>query len=267
MCRWLLLLGFVPSSLFGQSLSEFTYLGDPFDGYGYFGVALSRSSSQNPEAIRPDRHNLSIVWAELSYKHYNFKQGKLQYDLRGKMYTDVIKELVDQIGGKNTPYTQSERTGISTGPIGWHTVGFNAWSTSRWVVAPAIHANDYFYFSNTRSALDVNAKFPSLQTNEPQGYYFGAGPSVLLQVLASKLLLISVKSQYSFTYWRPVNVRNAIKDDAYPKPHFFGFTTEFMSPWGFFLEVDHNRIINRGDLPGSGQRTDVSFGFKFVVDN
>ena len=262
----LLVVFLIGTSVYSQSLESFQYLGDPFSGYGYLGVSYSHSRTKNEDVPRPDMHNLSGNFFELNYKHQNLNKGTWQYDLRGKMYTDVIKQLIDIIGDRESAYTQLENTGLTTGPLGWHTFAYNAAGSNRVLISPGIHLNDYFFFVNARDAKDVDKERPELTTKEPQGYYFGAGPSFLLSVVPSKYLMINIKSQYSLTYWRPVSVSDAVKDDAYPKPHFFGFTTEFLTPWGIYFEIDHNRLINRGDLPNAAMRTDFNIGFKFVKD-
>ena len=250
-----------------QTLQSFNYLGDKFSGFGYFGVAYSNVRMKNDAVPQPDMHDLQGHFLELNYKHQNLAKGKWQYDLRGKMYTDVIKQLIDMIVGNNSVWNQSESTGLSTGPIGWHTFAYNTLETKKFLFSPGIHANDYFFFTNARSKQDEGREFAVLTTQEPQGYYFGAGPSLLVSVLPSKFLLINFKSQYSFTYWRPVSASGAIVNDNYPKPHFVGLTTEFVTPWGVFFEIDHNRIINRGNIPNTARRTDFNIGFKFVKDN
>jgi hypothetical protein len=84
--------------------------------------------------------------------------------------------------------------------------------------------------------------------------------------LVNDYLLINLKTSYSIAYWKAVDVSDAIKDDSYPLPHFFGTSMELLSPWGVYLEIDHNRIINRGPNPNKGSRTDFNLGFKFMID-
>lgn len=250
-----------------QSLETFEYLGDKFSGYGYLGVALSHSRIQNEVVPRPDRHNLRGNFAEFNYKHQDFRIGKGQYDIRAKMYTDVFRQFLDIFNETESAYSQAENSALSTGPLGWHTFALNVAGTDKVLFSPGFHLNDYFIFANVRDIADVDRDNPQLTTYEPQGYYFGAGPSALFSVLTSKYLLINVKTQYSMTYWRPVNVSQAVVDDEYPKPHIFGLTTEFLTPLGVYFEIDHNRLLNRGDIPNSTIRTDFNLGFKFVKDN
>jgi hypothetical protein len=224
---WLSFIGVVLSfSAYSQSLQSFKYLGDKFSGYGYLGVAYSNVRMQNNAVPQPDMHNLQGHFVELNYKHQNLSKGKWQYDLRAKMYTDVIKQLIDLIADNNSVWNQSESSGLSTGPLGWHTFAFNTFETDRVLVSPGVHLNDYFFYTNARSVQDEGKDFASLTTQEPQGYYFGAGPSLLVSVLPTKFLLINLKSQYSATYWRPVSASGAQVNAGYPKPHFVGLTTE-----------------------------------------
>lgn len=245
-----------------QSLDSFKYLGDQFSGCGYLGVAYSHGEVRN----RPLNQSLSGNFIELNFKYYNFKKYRWQYDLHAKMYTDIIKELGGTLLDNETAYNTPDNTGITSGPLGWHTLGFNVIGSKRLTISPAIHANDYFYFANGLQSNPNNNGIVELVTKEPQGYYFAAGPSLMLNILPTRFLLINVKAQYSFAYWKVVNVDGAIQDDSYPMPRFFGLATEFVTPWGIYFEIDHNRLINRGDNPNEGMRTDFNIGFKFVKD-
>jgi hypothetical protein len=231
------------------------------------GVSFSHVRMQNEVVPQADMHKLKGNFLELNYKHQNLSQGKWQYDVRGKMYTDVIKQLIDLMSDRNSVWNQRESSGLSTGPLGWHTLAYNAFATNRFLISPGFHANDYFFYTNARRVEDVGKDFATLTTAEPQGYYFGAGPAVLFSVLPSKFLLINFKSYYSLTYWRPVDASGAVVNDDYPMPHFWGLTTEFLTPWGIYFEIDHNRILNRGTNPNAAQRLDFNVGFKFVFDN
>jgi hypothetical protein len=256
---WLLLYSI---GIQAQSLDSFKYLGDQFSGYGYFGVAYSHGEVRN----NPLNQSLSGNFMELNFKYHNFKKNRWQYDLHAKMYTDIIKQLGGILLDNETAYTAAENTGITSGPLGWHTLGFNVIGSKRLAIAPAIHANDYFYFANGMQPNPNKNGIVELVTKEPQGYYFAAGPSLMLNILPSRFLLINVKAQYSFPYWRAVSVSDAIRDDTYPFPRFFGLSTELVTPLGVYFEIDHNRLVNRGPNPNEGMRTDFNVGFKFVLD-
>ncbi len=245
-----------------QNLQSFKYLGDTFSGYYYIGWAYSHGVTQNEAVIGAENHRLTGNFMELNFKYHDYQKGHWQFDLRTKMYTDIIKQLADNILDIESAYTAPENTGITTGPLGWHTYTYNLLAASYLCLSAGAHHNDYFYFANARTS-ETDSK---LITKEPQGYYFAAGPSLMLSLYASKFLMINLKSQYSFAYWRPVSVSDAIEDNNYPLPQFFGFTTELLTPWGFYFEVDHNRLINRGNNPNAGMRTDFNIGFKFVVN-
>lgn len=250
-------------SLQSQNLQSFQYLGDTFNGYYYIGWAFSHGNTQNNAVPGAENHRLTGNFMELNLKYHDYDRGHWQYDIRAKMYTDVIKQLADMILGNNeSAYTALENTGLSTGPLGWHTCTYNLLSGRYLNISPGAHLNDYFYFANARES-DTDAR---LSTKEPQGYYFAAGPSIMLSLYASRFLMINLKSQYSFAYWRPISAPDAIEDDSYPLPQFFGFTTELLTPWGLYFEVDHNRLINKGPNPNAGMRTDFNIGFKFVVN-
>jgi hypothetical protein len=248
--------------LSAQSLDSFKYLGDRFGGYTYLGVAYSRGEVRN----KPLNQSLSGSFMELNLKYHNFKKLQWQYDLRAKLYTDVIKQLGGLLLDNETAYTALENTGITTGPLGWHTLGLNIVGSKRLTITPALNVNDYFYFANGLQPNPNKNGIIELVTKEPQGYYFAAGPSIMLNMLPSRFLLINIKGQYSIPYWRPVSVADAIRDDNYPFPRFFGLTTELLTPLGIYLEIDHNRLINRGSNPNKGMRTDFNLGFKFVLD-
>ena len=87
----------------------------------------------------------------------------------------------------------------------------------------------------------------------------------MVDYLAGDFLLINLKTSYSIGYWKAVDVSDAVKEENYPIPHFFGTSLELLTPYGVFIEIDHNRIVNNGQNANQGNRTDFNLGFKFIM--
>jgi hypothetical protein len=249
-----------------QSLDSFLYLGDPYGNQGYCGVMFSMNTTGNPVVVNAAGHRQSDAFGEVNFKRHDFDLLGFRYDVDAKVYFDIIHIFVDVSNASWETFYRREGTGFSTGLTGWHSFGWNAFVSDRLCIAPGFNHNDYFYGVSVRDEADLGRTNPSLTTPEPQGYYFAAGPVVFADVLINQYLLLHFKGNYSFSYWKADDLTYADKDPSYPLPHFYGFTTELTTPWGVFFEVDHQQIINKGNIPNRGRRTDFNLGFKFVFD-
>jgi len=260
-----LAIGVLGISSYAQTLRTFKYLGYSLNGHYYLGVALSHGEVRNKGAVRPDRHNISGNFAEINVKRHNFEPRGFRYDLDTKMYADILKGLGATLLGRENIYNRGEVTSLTSGPLGWHTLAWNTFTGSTYNVALGFNHNDYFYFMEDRDIADKDKETAAIVVQDPQGYYFSSGPSLIADYLVNDYLLVNFKTSYSIGYWKAVDLSSGVSTPGYPLPHFYGASLELLSPWGVFVEIDHNRIINRGPNPNKGNRTDFNLGFKFVI--
>ena len=252
---------FIGLTSMGQPV--FKYLGDDYTGEMYLGTSATYSFLSNNEAPNPELHKLKGFSAKVDLRSTPWELGTVKYFMQYKLLGDLALIVDNQINDDGSAYYRQVSSSITNGLLGWHSFGWTFISNPRMSIALGANINDYFFGATYK--VDSLPQSGNLASPEPQGYYFAAGPSVLADIKLNNYLLLHLHGAYSFSYWRAVSLSYASEDDSYPKPHFYQITTELMSPWGVFLGMDYNTLVNRGDLPNNTRRLDFQLGFRWVL--
>lgn len=256
----LLLLGLLFLCQQAMTQNRFGYLGDEYLDDIYLGISASYSFVRNVEAPHPEDHSLNGFTASIDLRRTSWDVGDRKYMMKYKLLADVFLIVENQINSDGSQYYRSQESFITNGLLGWHSWAWGIFANEKISLGLGLNLNDYFigtsYYNDTTKKL---------YSPEPSGYHFAAGPNFMLDYIMNKFVMFHFQSAYSISYYRFVTMSYAIKDDSYPKPHFFQFSLEAQSPWGFYLAADFNGLINRGDLPAKTRRLDLLFGFKFVL--
>ncbi|MFM7024222.1 MAG: hypothetical protein ACKOXB_14710 [Flavobacteriales bacterium] len=249
--------------LSAQTLADFKYLNYPYVNEWYVGIGISRSSISNPAAPFPERHRLNAISGTIELKKSAFDKGEMRYYGQHKLLPDMLVLTKQAIEINTNALNRDENSYLANGIFGWHSFTWNLHSPSKYSLALGINLNDYFlgstYYTDTVPNHWVSP--------EPQGYYFAAGPSLQANYMLGKYFMAELLATYSISYWRAVSLSYATVNNKYPKPHFAQLHAELFSTWGLFAGIDYNFIINRGDIPNSTQRLDLSLGFRFMMDS
>jgi len=247
---------------FAQSLESFKNGKDEFyNGYGHWGFALSFSSLSNPAAPNPDAHKISGLAMKFDFKNYNFEKGGKRFFFQNKTIGDLLFILGSEISsGKGAE--RSESSTVTTGLIGWTSWGWNILAKEKSAVAIGFNINDYITGS-TYVYTDAQGVKQTPITTEPQGYYWGAGPSVFFDYAISENLVLQTFAGYTLSFWRPVSLDYAQEDKSYPKPHFLHLNAELQTKFHLYGGFDFTSLINRGDLPNETKRIDLILGYRF----
>lgn len=249
--------------VFGQNLKDFSYFYRTFHEETYLSIFPTFTMVRNNDAPHPSAHALNGFTGKIEMRKINFDSGEKQYIYQHKLLFDMFLIVDDQINGDGSDYYRSETSGLTNGMIGWYSFGWNIISGDRFVLNAGINLNDYF-LSNS---YQVDSILNSLVSFEPQGYWFAAGPSFILSYSLNQYFIIQSHVTYSVGYWRAVSLSYAgvQEDDGYPHPHFGGLSLEIQSKYGLYAGIDHNWLINRGDIPNNTRRTDLFIGFRFPI--
>jgi hypothetical protein len=132
----------------------------------------------------------------------------------------------------------------------------------RTAIALGFNINDYIVGS-TYVYTNPQGQKQSPVTNEPQGNYWGAGPTLFADVSLSEKLVLHVFSAYSISLLRTTSVEYAIEDNSYPKPHFLHFNAELQTRGHLYAGVDFTALLNQGNNPNATQRIDLLVGYRF----
>lgn len=261
--KWLLFALFClwASLSHAQSLTEFAYLGDEYGGNTYVGLMVKKSRIANPEAPNAEAHSKEAFGGEVNIRSANFDLGGFKYSFSYKLLPDLIFILDNKISGDGAAFDRREESGLTGGVLGWHGFGWNVIAGDRVAVAPGFNLNDYFIAASYLES-DSSKQLVSL---EPQGWYLAAGPSLFVDVLLTRFLMVQTQFDYSFAYTRPVSLTYGVSDDDYPLPHVWHASAELVSSIGLFAGAEFQQLVNRGAIPGNTRRLDLTFGFKFVL--
>ncbi|MFN3841546.1 MAG: hypothetical protein ACK4RF_12645 [Cyclobacteriaceae bacterium] len=251
----------------GQSLQEFKNGKEPFykekgsiGDHGTWGFALSFSNLSNPVAPNSNAHNITKLSMRMDYKRYRNEKGKPRMFYQNKSLGDVFVILGSELKN-HTGVDQKEGSTISTF-IGWTSWGWNMLAKDRAMIAMGFNINDYIV--GTRYYYrDVNGGIISQETKEPQGLYYGIGPSVFFDYAISEKVILQTLTSYTATFWRPVSLSYATVDKSYPKPHFLHLNAELQTSFKLFVGFDVAVLLNRGDLPNDTRRIDLLIGYRF----
>lgn len=247
----------------GQSLQDFTWLGDDYYGEIYLGVGFKHTRTANPGAPREEKHRQSGNTGDFHLRVVNDGAGEVRYTFQNKLFSDLVFILDNMVNEDGSRYYRQEASGLTGGPIGWHSFGANIIATDRLIVGGGANFNDYFFATSYWNTDSVPSGV--LVSQEPQGWYIGPGPMLFADVLLTDFLVLHLQADYNFPLWRPVDLTYAEADPEYPYPRFFHCHAELVSKCGVFAMADYVRVNNRGDLHNETRRFDVLIGFRFAL--
>ncbi|MFC0876730.1 hypothetical protein ACE01N_09050 [Saccharicrinis sp. FJH2] len=253
----------IPSILKSQTLNDFKYFDKQYAYDSYLLITPAYALLWNSEAPNANAHRLNGFTGKLDMRKINYGTGERRYLYQHKLLFDLLLILNNQINGDGSAYYRQESSGLTTGILGWLSLGWNVVSTDRFCMAFGGNINDYFLTSSYRFDPESN----NLTTIEPQGYWFAGGPSAFFDYLINSNFLIQAHASYSLGFWRAAKLEygGTQIDDNYPNPHFAGLNLELQSRWGFITGIDYNFLLNRGDNPNNTQRLELMIGFRFPI--
>lgn len=258
---FLLLVNFGKQTMTGQSLTDFKYYDYPFENEVYIDAALSFSNAFNPAAPNPSFHNKTGWTGAIGVRKYTFEPFQWRVYYHNKLVGDVFTIFNESVKNDPNIIYRSIESGLTTGILGWFNFTCNTVTTDKHSLGLGFNLNDYF-LSSTYSSDSTGNGWTSL---EPQGYFFGVGPSVSYIYLPSKYIFLELNGSYSFPYFQAANLSYAIKEEDYPHPHFANLSIEIQSKFGFYFSTEYNFIINRGDIPNKTRRINYIIGFRFMM--
>lgn len=241
-----------------DKLIEFDYLSDKLTEHRYLDVGAIFSVVTDNKVPNPQEQKLSGWTVNVQFDKINFDKGGYQYTGRIKMFMDVIFLLDNALTKKGT-VNRKVSTGITSGILGWHSFRWNAISKDKFCLGLGFNASDYFYGA---SYEDENG---DLFTPEPNGYYLGGGPTVSFDYKINNFLKLGGLFDYTFSAVKAVGITYGEEIEGFPLPHFFNVSVNLTTIWGAFVKYDFNTILNVGNAPTQGKRSDFWIGFKFVL--
>ncbi|HCT23721.1 MAG TPA: hypothetical protein DIW54_10495 [Chitinophagaceae bacterium] len=246
-----------------QQLADFKYgtkKKKQFYGNSHFDFGLLVTNMSNPGAPYPEGHQKTAISFKILSKRYNLEKGKKRFYWQNKSVGDMFS-LMGAVLQDASNAKRKEGSTLS------HLLGFGSWGwnikkPTRSSAAIGFNVNDFVIgshnFERTPTGQLVNGK-----TIEPQGLYYGVGPSFFYDYAISDKLVLQTLTTYTVGVYRLVSVSGAVKNDQYQKPQLAHVSLDLLSSMGFRVGVDYTRVIDMGIYKNKTTRLDLVLGYLF----
>ncbi|MBN8664599.1 MAG: hypothetical protein J0L83_08505 [Chitinophagales bacterium] len=246
-----------------QQLADFKYgtkKKKDFYGGSHFDIGLLVTNLSNPGAPYPASHQKTAISFKISSKRYNLEKGRKRFYWQNKSVGDMFSLLGAVL--KDASNVQRKEESTLSHLLGFGSWGWNIKKPTRSSAAIGFNVNDFVIGSHNfeRNNLGqlINGK-----TIEPQGLYYGVGPSFFYDYAISDKLVLQTLTTYTVGVYRLVSVSDAVKNDQYQKPHLAHLSLELLTSQGFNVGIDYTRVIDMGTNNNKTTRLDLVLGYRF----
>ena len=255
----------MPLATSSQSLDRFSWFNEYYADELYLGLGYSNLSMSNPEAPQPEEHELSGWTIKLEMKVVRYEKGEVSRYWEHKLVGDMVG-WYSRFRRDDASVYVTQASNVSTGLLGWWSWVWNLTEPKRFSVAAGFNANDYFLTSSyvehdsiPYDRIDNNTRY------EPNGYYFGAGPTVRANFMLTSNFQLEYFGSLSIPFGRVTAEDFENQDDDYPNPYFMNHYLELISSYGVYAGYEFTDIINRGDIPNNTKRREWYIGFRIMI--
>jgi len=189
-----------------------------------------------------------------------FEKGDWRWHFENPTLGDMFWVVGRLIKGKKTTNDDGSEQSFGSGFFGWHQVYWNVVAQEKLLISPGISFGDYI-FATQRAAGTTNSDKTIL---DPAGYFFHAGPSLMVTKLFSETLWVNAYTRYDLTTRAGKLSANYLETPGYKKPHFFALGASVQHGKSHLCGgINYTHMIDRGANKDSASRIDVSVGFMF----
>lgn len=228
--------------------------GSPFDGETRVELNIKYGSTEDQNYEWPEVRNLKLLTFDVAYYKSNFKQWGYQSSNRWPALGDyVLPFLVNVAYNRGHPYERGSNslTGLF---LGWHTHALSAIATKHISLSPGIHWGDYVYYFQKYNA---SGNFEEMK--EPSGYYFAAGPALVVDISFFGMIL-----HYEGAWtkaWRMREMPDQEPVEGYPAPNFWNHLVVFQPFGKLHAGFEYAHIVNNGSTLNQGYRMAFYIGY------
>jgi hypothetical protein len=245
-----------------QELADFKYgkKTKQFYGNSHFDFGLLVTNMSNPGAPYPESHRKTGISFKISSKRYSLEKGKRRFYWQNKSVGDAFSLLGAVM--KDASNTKRKEESILSHLLGFGSWGWNIKKPTRTSAAIGFNVNDFMIGSHNFER-DNLGQLINGKTIEPQGLYYGLGPSFFYDFAITDKLVLQTLTTYTVGVYRLVSVSDAVKNDQYQKPHLAHLAVELLTSKGFNIGVDYTRVIDMGTNNNKTTRVDLVLGYRF----
>jgi hypothetical protein len=238
-----------------QSFSE---LGDAFNDWNWE-VMIRRTQVNTKYTI-----DYGGTTFNMKFRFEDYEKGASRWHFENPTLGDMFWVVARLINGKGMSNKSSDgaEQAFGSGFFGWHQVTWNTVSKDKLLISPGISFGDYIFASRRGSNAGVNSG-----TLDPAGYFFHAGPSLMVSHTVGNNFWANVYTRYDLTTraGKPSgDYKPPVDGGKYKNPHFFGLGASLNhANTHLCFSANYTHMIDRGANKDSASRLDVSLGFMF----
>jgi hypothetical protein len=188
-----------------------------------------------------------------------FEKGDWRYYFENP----TLGDLFWMIGHDKKTSNSTEKGVLSFGSgfLGWHQIYWNVVAQDKLLVSPGISLGDYIFGTQRPQSTDNS----SGKTLDPAGYYFHAGPAIMVTKLLTETLWVNAYTRYDLTTRAgKLDAGTYVETPGYKKPHFFALGASVQHGKSHLCgAINYTHMIDRGGNKDAASRIDVTIGFMF----
>jgi hypothetical protein len=190
-----------------------------------------------------------------------FEKGDWRWHFENPTLGDLVFVLMNAKKIRDTKNTNGgAEQSFGSGFFGWHQIYWNVVAQDNLLVSPGISLGDYI-FASQRPAGTTNADQTIL---DPAGYFFHAGPALMVSKLFTETLWVNAYTRYDLTTRAGKLGANYLETPGYKKPHFFAIGASVQHGKSRLCGgINYTHMIDRGGNKDSASRMDISVGLMF----
>lgn len=260
--RRLILLAFICQASIGLAqIQDFQYLGEDYwDHELYLGAAVRHVSIEVPNAPNPSAHKASAWTADFQlYRTAPSIPGKMRYMLRNK----ILGEIFLGFGESFRDIYRDEGSTFSHFFIGANSFAWNLLGHDRLQLAVGFNLTDLV--TGSTFVLQDSLGNDYRETPAPHGWYIGSGPSLFVDFLINKYLLLELQYDYTFHFTNPVPLTYGVEDPNQKMPHQSFLSMNLMTSFGFYTGIDYSLLLDQNLAAMNHRKLDWIIGFKIML--
>lgn len=188
------------------------------------------------------------------FRFEDYVKGGRRWHFENPTLGDMFWVVGRLIKGKKTEQDDGSDQAFGSGFFGWHQITWNAVATDDFLVSPGLSIGDYIF--STQKAGGV--------ITDPAGYFFYAGPAVMVTKLFSDSFWVNAYTRYDITTRAGKPSANYAPADGAKNPHFFAIGASVQHGKSHLCGgINYTTLIDRGPADDAASRVDISIGFMF----
>ncbi|HZY82295.1 MAG TPA: hypothetical protein VFE50_22375 [Cyclobacteriaceae bacterium] len=239
------------AGLGNASAQSFEDIGKPFHSWNWE-IMIRRTQVNTKYTVDYGGTTLNM-----KFRFDDYRKGANRWHFENPTLGDMLWVVARLINGKEMPNKNSNgaEQAFGSGFFGWHHITWNAVAKDKLLVSPGISLGDYIFASQRPGGI----------TQDPAGYFFHAGPALMVTPLVADDIWIDFSTRLDFTTraGKP-SAGYQPAEGKYKNPAFFGLGASVKHRGSHLcFTTNYTKMIDRGGNKDSASRIDISLGFMF----